>query len=112
VFLWRCRTFEETITVAHSISAKKRIRQNLKRNARNRARKDQLKTQVKAFTAAITAGDAGKAETELRKVAARLDKIAAKGTIHKNAAARRRSRLAKRLNALKAGGKGSKVATA
>ena len=81
--------------MAHSLSAKKRIRQNLKRNARNRARKDQLKTQVKAFTVALTGGDAGKAETELRKVTARLDKIAVKGTIHKNAAARYKSRLAK-----------------
>ena len=97
--------------MAHSLSAKKRVRQNLKRNARNRARKDLLKTQVKAFSAALTGGDAKKAETTLREVTARLDKIAAKGTIHKNAAARRRSRLTKRLNALKAGGgKGTKAA--
>lgn len=98
--------------MAHSISAKKRIRQNLKRNARNRARKEQLKTQVKSFTAAIGAGDSGKAETELRKVTSRLDKIAAKNTIHKNTAARRRSRLTKRLNALKAGGGKPAKATA
>ena len=99
--------------MAHSLSAKKRVRQNLKRNARNRARKEELKTQVKAFSAALVGGDAGKAETELRKVTQRLDKIAAKNTIHKNAAARRRSRLTKRLNALKAGGaKGTKLATA
>ena len=97
--------------MAHSLSAKKRIRQNLKRNARNRARKEQLKSQVKAFNTALTTGDAGKAETELRKVTARLDKISVKGTIHKNTAARRRSRLTKRLNALKAGG-GKKAATA
>jgi small subunit ribosomal protein S20 len=102
---------QETITVAHSLSAKKRIRQTLKRNARNRARKELLKTQVKAFATALAGGDAGKAETELRKVTQRLDKIAAKHTIHKNAAARRRSRLTKRLNALKAGGgKGTKAA--
>ena len=99
--------------MAHSLSAKKRVRQTLKRNARNRARKEVLKNEVKAFTAAITVGDAKKAETELRKVTSRMDKIATKGTIHKNAAARRRSRLTKRLNALKAGaGKGTKVATA
>jgi small subunit ribosomal protein S20 len=90
--------------VAHSISAKKRIRQNIRRNARNRARKAQLKDQVRAFATALGANDAGKAEAEFRKVVQRLDKIAAKGTIHKNTAARRRSRLAKRLNALKAGG--------
>ena len=88
--------------MAHSLSAKKRVRQNAKNRARNRARKDQIKEQVKAFNAAITAGDATKAEAELRKTAQRLDKVAAKNTIHKNTAARKRSRLAKRLNALKA----------
>ena len=97
--------------MAHSISAKKRVRQNARRRARNRARKDALKDVVKSFTAAITGGDAKKAETELRTVTRRLDKVAAKGTIHKNTAARKRSRLAKRLNVLKAGG-GAKSATA
>jgi small subunit ribosomal protein S20 len=92
--------------VAHSLSAKKRVRQNEKRNARNRARKDMLKTQVKAFTAALTAHDPAKAETELRLVTRRLDRMAAKNTIHKNAAARKRSRLTKRLNAAKAAGPG------
>jgi small subunit ribosomal protein S20 len=98
--------------VAHSLSAKKRVRQNIKRNARNRHRKEVLKTEVKAFTTALGGGDAAKAEAELRKVTARLDKIAVKGTIHKNTAARRRSRLTKRLNALKAGGGKKAAATA
>lgn len=89
--------------MAHSLSAKKRIRQTDKRNARNRARKDAVKSQVKSFQAAIQLGDAAKAEMELRKVTAKLDKSAAKSTIHKNTAARKRSRLARKLNALKAG---------
>jgi small subunit ribosomal protein S20 len=94
--------------VAHSLSAKKRIRQNEKHRARNRARKDQIKEQVKSFTAALTSGKLDKAAEELRKVAQRLDRVASKGTIHKNTAARKRSRLAKRLNAAKArGGKGA-----
>ncbi len=88
--------------MAHSLSAKKRIRQSLKRRARNRARKDLIKDQVKSFQSAITSGDFAKAEAELSKTAQRLDRTAAKGTIHKNTAARRRSRLAKRLNAAKA----------
>jgi small subunit ribosomal protein S20 len=87
--------------VAHSLSAKKRIRQNMKRRARNRARKDVVKQQVKSFLGAVATGDFGKAETEFRQVTRRLDKVAAKGTIHKNTAARRRSRLALRLNAAK-----------
>lgn len=88
--------------MAHSLSAKKRIRQNVKRKARNRARKEQIKLQVKSFMAALAAHDAPKAEAELSKVASRLDRVASKHTIHKNTAARKRSRLAKRLNAMKA----------
>ena len=88
--------------MAHSLSAKKRIRQSIKRRAHNRARKEQIKDSVKAFAAAVTAGTFDKAETALREVAKRLDKVAAKGTIHKNTAARKRSRLAKRLNAARA----------
>jgi small subunit ribosomal protein S20 len=86
------------------LSAKKRMRQNLKRRARNRSRKAQLKEQVRTFMTAVTAGDVAKAETELKSVTQRLDRTAAKGTIHRNTASRKRSRLAKRLNALRAKG--------
>jgi small subunit ribosomal protein S20 len=96
--------------VAHSLSAKKRVRQNLKRRARNRARKDQIKEAVKGFTAAVTAGKLDAAETALRQASRKLDRIATKGTIHKNTAARKRSRLAKRLNAAKAKPKGGTTA--
>lgn len=96
--------------MAHSLSAKKRVRQNEKRRARNRARKDVIKTQVKSFLSALTAGDWTKAETELRATTRKLDRVAGKGTIHKNAAARKRSRLTKRLNAAKAkAGAGAKA---
>ncbi len=86
-------------------SAKKRVRQTKKRNALNNWRKRRIKDQTKAFLKAITAGDAAAAETEFRKMAGLLDSIATKNTIHRNAASRRKSRMAKRLNALKAGGK-------
>lgn len=86
--------------MAHSLSAKKRIRQNIKRRARNRARKEVLKDTVKEFTVALTAGDAAKAKQALTAVVKRLDKTAAKHTIHKNTAARRRSRLTRKLNKL------------
>jgi small subunit ribosomal protein S20 len=105
--------------VAHSLSAKKRIRQAIKRRARNRYRKDLIKDQVKAFGVALGAGNVKKATEEMRKTASRLDKVAAKGTIHKNTAARKRSRLQRRLNALVAAGgkvahtgKGSRAAKA
>ena len=99
--------------MAHSLSAKKRIRQNETHKARNRFRKDLIKEQIKGFTAAIAGGNAAKAEKALRTTTSRLDKVAAKGTIHKNAAARKRSRLTKRLNALRSGaGKGTAAAKA
>lgn len=89
--------------MAHSISAKKRVRQNEKRRARNRARKELVKIETKAYLAAIQSGDVSKAEKQLGKLAQRLDRTAAKRAIHPNAASRRRSRLARKLNALKAG---------
>jgi small subunit ribosomal protein S20 len=92
--------------VAHSLSAKKRIRQNIKRKARNRARKELIKDQTKNYLAALASHDVAKAETELKKTVSRLDKVASKHTIHKNTASRRRSRLTLRLNALKAAGSG------
>ena len=85
--------------MAHSLSAKKRVRQNIKARARNRHRKEQIKESLKTFTAAVTTGALDKAETALNEVARRLDKVAAKGTIHKNQASRKRSRMARRLNA-------------
>jgi small subunit ribosomal protein S20 len=88
--------------VPHSISAAKRVRQNATHRARNRARKETLKDQLKALGSALLGGDLTKARAELNKTVQRLDKIAAKGTIHKNNASRRRSRLTKRLNALAA----------
>jgi len=100
--------------VAHSLSAKKRVRQNEKRRARNRHRKSVVRDEVKTYNAAITAGDVTKAEAELKTVVKLLDRTAAKNTIHKNAAARKRSRLTRKLNALKAtkAGGGTKAATA
>jgi len=84
--------------VAHSRSAKKRIRQDIKRRSRNRWRKSQVKDAVREFNDALRAGDTAKAAEQLKVVYKRLDKVAAKGTIHKNAAARKKSRLAQKLN--------------
>jgi small subunit ribosomal protein S20 len=101
--------------VAHSLSAKKRVRQNLKRRSRNRARKMEIRDSVKSFNTALTGGDFKKAEAELNKTVSIMDRIATKSTMHKNTAARKRSRLTRKLNALKAakaGGGGTKAATA
>jgi small subunit ribosomal protein S20 len=88
--------------VAHSLSAKKRIRQNLKRRSINRARKSQVKTQIKRFEAAVENGDAAAAREQFRVAAKKLDKTAAGSTMHKRTAARKKSRLAAQLNSLKA----------
>ena len=88
--------------MANSLSAEKRIRQNAKHRARNRWRKAQVKDAVKVYTDALGAGDKSKAAESLKTVYKKLDRVAAKGTIHKNAANRRKSRLARKLNAVKA----------
>ncbi|MFA6133327.1 MAG: 30S ribosomal protein S20 [Phycisphaerae bacterium] len=88
--------------MAHSLSAKKRIRQNAKRRAINRWRKAGLKDVVKGFEGAVTAGETDKAAGQLSAVYKKLDQVAASGTIHKNTASRRKSRLAKSLNRLAA----------
>ncbi|MFH1614117.1 MAG: 30S ribosomal protein S20 [Planctomycetota bacterium] len=88
--------------MAHSLSAKKRVRQNLKSRAINRARKSMIKSQTRYFEEALEAGDVAAAQNQYRIVARKLDKVAATSTMHKNTAARRKSRLARRLNATKA----------
>jgi len=88
--------------VAHSLSSKKRIRQNIKHKIRNRDRKQALKVQVRKVTDALKARNADDAGKELKTAVKLIDRIAAKGTIHKNAAARKKSRLQKKLNALAA----------
>ncbi len=87
--------------MAHSLSAKKRVRQNANRNRINRARKSQIKTQIKRFEQALSVGDAKAASEQYRLVVEKLDKIAGSSTMHKNTAARKKSRLAKKLNSLK-----------
>jgi len=74
----------------------KRNRQNEKRAARNKAVRSELKTRTKAALAAAAAGADDDAETLARIAVKRIDMAAAKGVIHKNAAARRKSRLMKR----------------
>ena len=59
--------------MAHSLSAKKRVRQNIKRRARNRFRKELIKDTGKAFTSAIASGDLSKAATALNEAVKRLE---------------------------------------
>ena len=88
--------------MAHSLQAKKRAKQNSKRRTINRARKSQIKTQIKHLEATLSSGDAEKASEQYKLIARKLDKTAAKKTMHKKTAARKKSRLAKKVNTLKA----------
>ena len=84
--------------MAHSLSAKKRIRQNAKRNARNRWRMRTLRTAIRDFLNKLTHGQVGEAKASFTALQKLIDRSAAKGVIHKNNAARRKSRLQKALN--------------
>lgn len=88
--------------MAHSLSAKKRVRQNEKKRALNRARKSQIKTQIKQLETVIAQGDVEAASEQFKLVTKKLDKTAATSTMHKKTAARKKSRLARKVNALKA----------
>jgi len=81
--------------MANIPSQKKRNRQNEKRRVRNKGVRSELKTRVKAAAQAITDGDADASEL-VRGAQKRIDMAGSKGVIHKNAAARRTSRLMKR----------------
>ena len=82
-------------------SAKKRLKQSLVSRERNRSTKKAIRTECKKVIAAVKAGSAEQAETELRKAAKLLDKSAAKHVIHRNAAARTKSRLSAKIKTLK-----------
>ncbi|MCF0144874.1 MAG: 30S ribosomal protein S20 [Firmicutes bacterium] len=84
--------------MANIKSAKKRIRVIDKKTARNRRVKNHLKDVLKSFDAAIEAGDMEKAKADLTLAEKKLMQAAAKGTIHKNAASRKVSRLNQRFN--------------
>jgi small subunit ribosomal protein S20 len=88
--------------VAHTLSARKRVRQTAKRRERNRDRKREIRLELKKIQATIATGDKAAAAAELKKAQEVLDRIAARGAIHPNTAARRKSKLAKRVNALAA----------
>jgi small subunit ribosomal protein S20 len=81
--------------VANIRSQIKRNRQTVKRQARNKAVRSELRTRTKTAIAAVDEG-AENVEEALRLAIKRIDKAAAKGVIHKNQAANRKSRLMRR----------------
>ena len=82
-------------------SAEKRARQTIRRNKLNRARRSHIQTLVSAVDAAIASNDLETAAKAQRKAEAGLARGAGRGTLHWKTAARKTSRLAKRVKALK-----------
>jgi small subunit ribosomal protein S20 len=88
--------------MANIKSAQKRIKVTETKTLRNKIVKSALKTAIKKFEAAVTSGNADSANVEFKSVTKALDMAASKGIIHTNMAARKKSRLAIKLNALTA----------
>ena len=84
-------------------SAKKRLRQNIAGRERNRSIKRAVRTQCRKVREAVDAGNLELAETEFRLAAKNLDRAGARNIIHRNAAARTKSRLSAKIKALKQG---------
>jgi small subunit ribosomal protein S20 len=86
--------------MANTPQAKKRIRRNDRRAEINGARVSRIRTFVKQVEAALASGDKKQAEAAIRKVQPELARGVAKGVVHKNTAARKISRLTRRIAAL------------
>lgn len=90
--------------MANTPQAKKRIRRNDARAAVNKTRVSRIRTFIKKVESAIVAGGSSDASTALANAQPELMRGVAKGVIHKNTAARKMSRLTKRVRALSAEG--------
>lgn len=88
--------------MANSPQAKKRARQNDKARAHNAGLRSMVRTYLKKVVAAIEAGDAEAAKAAYIAAVPVLDRVADKGIIHKNKAARHKSRLNTQIKALSA----------
>ena len=94
---------DEVLSVAQDIppaggARRKAGAQEAQRRLRNRAAKSTMRTAIKRFDAAVAAGDKAEAEKTMALSCKLLDKVAGKGIIHKNTAARKKSRLAHAFN--------------
>jgi small subunit ribosomal protein S20 len=79
-------------------SAIKRVRQTIKRNTINRANRSRLRTQIKKLRKALSANEATQSNELLKPTVSLIDKMVNKGILHKNAAARHKSRLTAHVN--------------
>ena len=86
--------------MAHHKSAQKRIRRNARRAEINGARISRIRTFVKKVEVAITSGDKAAAEAAFKQAEPEMHRGVTKGVLHRNTAARKISRLSKRVRAL------------
>ena len=86
--------------MANHKSAEKRVRQTTKRNENNRSNRSKLRTQIKKLRAAVAASDKKESGELLYPTVSLIDKAVNKGLIHKNTAARYKSRLTKHVSEL------------
>lgn len=84
----------------NTASAKKRLRQNEKKRLHNRSEKSTMRTQIRKVREAVKAGDNDQAQSAYRAAQKSIDKAASKNLIHRNAAARTKSRLTKLVKTL------------
>ena len=84
--------------MANHKSAQKRVRQNTKRNEINRSNRSKLRTQIKSLRSALSASDKKLSNELLNPTVSLIDKAVNKGLIHKNTAARHKSRLTKHVS--------------
>jgi small subunit ribosomal protein S20 len=87
--------------MANHFSALKRARQTEKRTARNRANTSRLRGSLRELRESLAKGDKAAAEKVYRSTVSSLDKAIQKGVLHKNTAARYKSRLSARVKGLK-----------
>ena len=85
----------------NTLSAKKRLRQNVARRDRNRAIKSVLRGQLRKVREAVAAGDVEMAESAYKVAAQRLDRAGQRNLIHRNKAARTKSRMQKLIKSAK-----------
>jgi small subunit ribosomal protein S20 len=86
--------------MAEHLSVKKRTRQDKVRNLRNRSRRSNLRSTVKKVFTSITDNNPEQAQASLKEAISALDRAALKNIIHKNNAARKKSQLMRKVNAL------------
>lgn len=88
--------------MANTAQARKRARQSVARNKHNSSLRSMLRTSIKRVRAAVAAGDQAAAAAVFQKTTSVIDRVADKNIIHKNKAARHKSRLAAAIKAMAA----------